>query len=130
MLQGIYSYWCAHFILPKGILNSIRQLLSRYLWNGNSICNNKSKVAWDTVTLPKEEGGLGLKNICDWNKALIIKHLIAIINPSSCSLWGGMGKQNSNQRYIFLDNSEAKIMLLDLEESFDVPGPGKTVYII
>lgn len=87
VLQGIYSFWCAHFILPQHALKHIQSLLSRFLWNRNSHSNSKTKVAWDVVTLPKEEGGLGLKDVITWNKALILKHFLDIIKPYSNSLW-------------------------------------------
>lgn len=87
VLNSIYSYWGSHFMLPKGVLKIIQSLFSRFLWNGHAQGPSKAKIAWTTVTLPMSEGGLGIKDVCEWNKALILKHLIAVIRPASTSLW-------------------------------------------
>lgn len=34
---------------------------------------NNAKVQWLDVCLPKVEGGLGLKQVSQWNKAVIMK---------------------------------------------------------
>lgn len=81
-------------MLPKGVLNQIQKLFSRFLWNGHSPRKIKTKIAWSTVTLPLEEGGLGLRDAYEWNKALILKHLIGILNPQVSFALGRMGSQN------------------------------------
>nr|GEW80924.1 RNA-directed DNA polymerase, eukaryota, reverse transcriptase zinc-binding domain protein [Tanacetum cinerariifolium] len=37
--------------------------------------NGRALVTWKNLCKPKSHGGLGLKNLSSWNKALIIKHL-------------------------------------------------------
>lgn len=64
----------------------IQSLLTRFLWKGNINQKNGAKVAWETVCLPKSEGGLGVKNMVEWNKAQIIMHLLRVVSKSS-SLW-------------------------------------------
>ncbi|KAL8110069.1 hypothetical protein AgCh_025974 [Apium graveolens] len=86
VLFSIQAYWSAHFILPGAVIKWLNSVLSKFLWNGNS-AGSKAKVAWEKTTLPLEEGGLGIKNIAEWNKALIIKHLLNVVNPSPTSLW-------------------------------------------
>lgn len=44
------------------------------------------KVKWDDVCAPKDEGGLGIKDIEVWNKASISKHLWKIVKNDD-SLW-------------------------------------------
>ena len=34
----------------------------------------RAKVEWKTLCLPKEEGGIGLRCVKDWNDATIMKH--------------------------------------------------------
>lgn len=86
VLHGIHTFWCTHFILPRGIIQQLQFLMSRFLWTGSTTQRKPAKIAWSTITLTKSEGGLGLKELKEWNKALIMKHLIAIINPYSKSL--------------------------------------------
>lgn len=87
VLHAICSFWSSHFLLPKGIINHIQTLLSRFLWNGNTLLRSKAKVSWSIVTLSIDEGGLGIKDAHEWNKSLILNHLLSIINPISNSLW-------------------------------------------
>ena len=56
------TFWISAFILPKGCIRSIESLCSRFLWSGKVESRSIAKVAWKTVCLPKEEGGLGLRS--------------------------------------------------------------------
>ncbi|XP_074347029.1 uncharacterized protein LOC141685850 [Apium graveolens] len=86
IVHAIEAFWCNHFLLPSAIHATIQSMLTRFLWKGN--INNKggAKVAWNVICLPREEGGLGLKNMAEWNKAQLIHHLIKVITRSK-SLW-------------------------------------------
>jgi hypothetical protein len=37
--------------------------------------NIKYKVVWDFICVPKDENGLGLKQMVDWNRAAILRHI-------------------------------------------------------
>ncbi|GJY24271.1 RNA-directed DNA polymerase, eukaryota, reverse transcriptase zinc-binding domain protein [Tanacetum coccineum] len=39
------------------------------------LTKGKAKVSWDKICKPKDQGGLGLKNLGVWNEVLMIKHL-------------------------------------------------------
>nr|GEW70183.1 hypothetical protein [Tanacetum cinerariifolium] len=41
----------------------------------SELTKGKAKVSWDAVCKPKDQGGLGLKNLGVWNEVLMIKHL-------------------------------------------------------
>ncbi|XP_071696401.1 uncharacterized protein [Rutidosis leptorrhynchoides] len=47
----------------------------------------KAKVAWKNVCRPKDQGGLGLKSLREWNETLIVKHIWRIIAQND-TLWG------------------------------------------
>ena len=46
-----------------------------FLWKGVDLKNTGAKVAWTEVCKPKDEGGLGIKRLKDWNSALLMKHI-------------------------------------------------------
>lgn len=48
-------------------------MCSIFLWRGNLDAQNTARVAWATVTKPKEEGGLGVKDLLLWNKACCLR---------------------------------------------------------
>lgn len=66
-------------MLPRAAIRSIQSILRWFLWKGSSLATHGAKVAWNGISLPTMEGGLGVKSILDWNRALIIMHLIYII---------------------------------------------------
>lgn len=43
------------------------------------------KVQWLDVCLPKEEGGLGLKQVSQWNKAVIMKLIWLLLGDAGLS---------------------------------------------
>ena len=46
----------------------------------------KAKVAWKVICRPKSNGGLGLKDLLVWNKALLVKHVWNIASKKD-TLW-------------------------------------------
>ena len=75
------------FVLPKGILKDIEQIIRRFLWSGDVTKAYGSKVAWDRVCLPKKEGGLGFKPLVQMNSVQNLKHIWHLLSPSTNSLW-------------------------------------------
>ncbi|KAL0448195.1 UNVERIFIED_CONTAM: LINE-1 reverse transcriptase [Sesamum latifolium] len=74
------------FILPKGIIREVEQRLRTFLWKGHS-GGGYAKVAWSQVCRPKEEGGLGIRDVLALNRALMSKHLWRIIIQDRTSIW-------------------------------------------
>lgn len=79
-------FWTMHFVLPKAVGKHIEQLFRNFLWSGSTTYNHYNKVAWEVICSPKSEGGLGLRNVVDWNHAAMAKHLWAICSKQD-SLW-------------------------------------------
>ncbi|KAK4384721.1 hypothetical protein Sango_3032300 [Sesamum angolense] len=86
VLISFEVYWAMAFFLPKGIIKEMMKRLRNFLWKGNS-ASGYPKVAWEAVCRPIEEGGLGIKDILALNRALMSKHLWAIIKQDRTSLW-------------------------------------------
>ena len=75
VLCSILSFWNGLFILPKKVLRKIEQILRRFLWRGPQLAMGGAKVAWEDLSLPLKEGGLGIKKLVEWNLATMGKHL-------------------------------------------------------
>ena len=76
-----YHYLChVHHQAAKGIDNTDRAR-KQCLWRGNS---EKKKggnlVAWPTVMMSKDKGGLGIINLRLQNDAMLMKHLSKFYN--------------------------------------------------
>jgi hypothetical protein len=62
--------------LPKTVIQRIDKFRKHCLWRGNDINARKPpKAAWKMVCKTKEERGLGVIDIEQQNKALLMKNL-------------------------------------------------------
>ena len=61
--------------------------LVRFLWSGQLGGPCHFKVAWTDCCIPKDEGGLGIRNIFDWNRSAILLQIWRVSLPTSASLW-------------------------------------------
>lgn len=69
---SVYSIFHLKPISASLTINSIKSILSKFLWKGQSLQKYENKVAWDKVALPYQEGRLNIKQLVDWNQALIL----------------------------------------------------------
>ena len=63
VLESIHVYWASVFLIPITTINEINKLLKCFLWNQGETAKGKAKVAWATICRPKDQGGLGLKDL-------------------------------------------------------------------
>ncbi|GFZ14333.1 hypothetical protein Acr_24g0005230 [Actinidia rufa] len=62
------------------------ELVRNFLWGGKCNVFKQPLVAWKEITLPKIEGGFGIRNPKVWNKALLSK-ILWDIQSKKDSLW-------------------------------------------
>ncbi|GKC16251.1 putative RNA-directed DNA polymerase [Tanacetum coccineum] len=86
VLGSMHIYWASVFTLPSSVLLNIEQILRQFLWNHGSSGKAKSKVAWEIVCLPKDEGGLGIRRLECFNSALMASHIWKLLTLKE-SLW-------------------------------------------
>ncbi|CAG7862682.1 unnamed protein product, partial [Brassica rapa] len=82
----ISNFWCSTFSIPKKCIKLINSICGAYLWKGTTEGHHSARVAWETVTLSKEEGGLGIRDLHQWNKACTLK-LVWLLFFRSGSIW-------------------------------------------
>ncbi|KAK4381895.1 hypothetical protein Sango_2923900 [Sesamum angolense] len=86
VLVSLEVYWAMAFILPKGIIKEMIKRLRTFLWKGTS-SSGYPKVAWEVVCRSIEESGQGIKDVFALNRALMSKHLWAVIKQHRTSIW-------------------------------------------
>ena len=80
VLYRIQMYWCSLFIILKFTISKIEQTFSSFLWSRKLGNAHRVKIRWESVCLPKEEGGLGLRHVKDSNDANVMKHIWNLFN--------------------------------------------------
>ncbi|XP_071716678.1 uncharacterized protein [Rutidosis leptorrhynchoides] len=86
VLCSLQVYWISMLVLPKCVVIDIERLMRNFLWGGYDGKRGFPKVAWSDVCHSKDQGGLGIRNIHDWNKSLISRYVWNILNKKD-SLW-------------------------------------------
>ncbi|GKD55523.1 hypothetical protein Tco_1288910, partial [Tanacetum coccineum] len=86
VLSFIHIYWALVFILPTSLMVELEQVMRGFLWCQSEMHKGRAKVAWEDVCLPKDEGGLGIRRLETFNKALISSHIWSLLSHRE-SLW-------------------------------------------
>lgn len=73
-------FWTQVCQLPNNVIDKIEALCANFIWN-----NKKHKVAWKQLCLPKDKGGVGLKDIRTLQQSMAIKLIWLFLNRNS--LW-------------------------------------------
>lgn len=88
ILSSISGFWSMYLFLPKSVLHQLNSLIFKFLWGGfykaNGRCHHK--VNWLDCGKSKPKGGLGLRNIFEWNQAAILFQVWRLSQPSP-SIW-------------------------------------------
>ena len=73
VLTALPIYLLSFFKVPKKVVNKLVSIQRNFLWGGGSEAAKIAWVKWDTVCLPKNKGGLGIKDLSKFNEALLGK---------------------------------------------------------
>lgn len=87
VIHSLVNFWCSAFLLPKKVIKAVERKCKCFLWKNavHGACSG-AKVHWDTVCLPKAEGGLGVRELEAWNNACCLK-IIWLLLCNAGSLW-------------------------------------------
>jgi hypothetical protein len=80
VLSNLPIYQFSTLLAPKGILKELAQFIHKFLWQGGKASHKKFHLLnWDTVTLPKKSGGLGIRDPEITNSAMVAKLLWRLV---------------------------------------------------
>ncbi|KAK3225417.1 hypothetical protein Dsin_005279 [Dipteronia sinensis] len=86
ILSSLQVFWASYLCLPIKILKIIERKFKSFMWKRVKGDSKGAKISWSDICLPKKEGGLGIKDLSSWNKALMIRHLWILIYGTN-NLW-------------------------------------------
>ena len=111
------SFWTRHFILPSKVHREIQSLLTKFpVGKVKSILMVEQRLDGRLYVLPRNEGGLGLKNLLIWNKSQIMSCLWQIIT-NNASLWATWVQKTLLRNKNFWNLRIPKGLFLELEEN-------------
>ena len=70
-LSSLSTYFLLLFAISTHVANRIEKLQREFLWGDNKT----HLVGWDKVCVPLAKGGLGIRKLTTFNKALLVKWL-------------------------------------------------------
>ena len=73
MFTAIPLFYLSIFKAPAAVCNKINSIQRKFLWARGKQNKSISWVSWDNVCKPLEEGGLGVKEVKNFNVALLAK---------------------------------------------------------
>jgi hypothetical protein len=99
-LSSLPSYYLSLFPLPMSVARRIEKLQRDFLWGGMGDEHKYHLVNWQQICAPLQHGGLGIRNLSIFNKALLGKWLWRygadhealwrrVVDSKYGSQWGG-----------------------------------------
>ena len=85
-LSSIPIYFLSFFRLPRKVADNLIGMQRSFLWGGGSEQRKIAWTKWETIYLPKQKGGLGIKDIRTFNKVLLEKWRWDLFHQSK-ELW-------------------------------------------
>ncbi|EEE63350.1 hypothetical protein OsJ_18161 [Oryza sativa Japonica Group] len=84
IISAIPTYYMSCCIWPEKSIEAIDKIKRAFLWQGEkSIKGGHCLVAWKTVLLQKQQGGLGIRDLRAHNTALILKLANRVLTDSN-----------------------------------------------
>jgi exonuclease III len=86
VLSSIPVYFLSFFKAPSGIISILESLFNAFFWGGCEDFRKITWIKWETVCLRKENGGLGVRRLMEFNIALLGKWWWRILQERD-NLW-------------------------------------------
>lgn len=103
MVVAISSYAMSCFLIPNKIYNSINSSQRKFWWESSENKKKINWVAWQCLKSTKKVGGLGFRNLHDFNEALLTKQVWRILNNPGV-LWVRLLKSLYFPKFDFLSS--------------------------
>jgi hypothetical protein len=75
-LSSIPSYYLSMFLIPVSVAKKLERLQRNFLWNGMGDETKLHLVNWHRICSPIKAGGLGVRNVINFNQALLGKWIL------------------------------------------------------
>lgn len=86
VLTAMPSYAMSCFQIPASLCKRIQSALTRFWWDSSPLKKSMCWVSWEKMTKSKQDGGLGFRDVKNFNSALLGKLGWRIIQKPDCLL--------------------------------------------
>lgn len=93
VIYGMVNFWSSAFFLPKRFYEKIDSLCSAFLCSNTTTSAAGARVAWSSVCKPKQEGGLGIRMLAEFELVFRLKQVWNLF-ANVGSLWVAWLKGN------------------------------------
>lgn len=90
-------FMLSFFEVPRGVLERLDYFRSRFFWQGENHKKKYRLARWNILCQPKDQGGLGIKNLDLQNKCLLSKWLFKLVNEDG--IWQSMLRNKYLKRH-------------------------------
>ncbi|RVX10959.1 putative ribonuclease H protein [Vitis vinifera] len=85
-LSSLPTNFLSLFVIPKRVCARLEKIQRDFLWGRGALENKPHLVSWKIICVAKKDGGLGIRSLATFNKALLGKWLWRFANEND-PLW-------------------------------------------
>ncbi|KAM1304224.1 hypothetical protein ACFX2F_021920 [Malus domestica] len=83
VIQGILVYSFQIYAWPTNLLREVQGWIRNFFWSGDPLKRGMPLIAWSSCCKLKDEGGLGIRDLFESNRSLLLKRCWDVIYSSS-----------------------------------------------